>query len=71
MNNVTHDALSGNSPLCKAYVFVHSMWLINDSEQGSLLRDARSNCIYNDVISYSISRATFYRKLVQRKSAVP
>jgi len=25
MNNVTHDALSGNSPLCKAYVFVHSM----------------------------------------------
>jgi len=33
MNDMTHDALSGNSPLHKAYVFVHSM-LINDSESG-------------------------------------
>jgi len=28
-------------------------------------------CVYRDVISYSNSRATVYRKLVQRKSAVP
>jgi len=36
MNDMTHDALSGNSPLHKAYVFVHST-LINDSEGKSPL----------------------------------
>jgi len=37
MNDVTHDALSENSPLHKAHVFVHST-LINDSEKGPLLK---------------------------------
>jgi len=38
INDVTHDALSENLPLHKAYVFVHSTWLINDSELSPLLK---------------------------------
>jgi len=38
MDDVTHDTLSGNSLLHKTHVFVHSMWLINDSKQGLLLK---------------------------------
>jgi len=48
--------------------------LINDSEQGPLLKTpaaSRLRCVcYSGVISYSNSRATFYCKLVQRKDAV-
>jgi len=43
--------------------------LINDSE--GPLKDAHGSYVYSDVISYINSRATFYRKLVERKGAVP
>jgi len=45
--------------------------LINDSEQDPLLKTPAAVVFMSDVISYSNSRAIFYRKLVQRKGAVP